>query len=81
MGEINMYKILLGQPEGKRPLRRQACRWEQACTYLRNRVTMAPEIFIIASRIFCILFLWIFAYYIIWGLNKGPVYGTSSTQT
>jgi hypothetical protein len=29
MGEmINMYKILVGKPEGKRPLRRHRLRWE-----------------------------------------------------
>jgi hypothetical protein len=29
MGEvINAYKILVGKPEGKRPLRRPRCGWE-----------------------------------------------------
>jgi hypothetical protein len=28
MGEINMFRILVGNPEGKRPLRRTRCRWE-----------------------------------------------------
>jgi hypothetical protein len=29
MGElINAYKILVGKPEGKRPLGRPRCRWE-----------------------------------------------------
>jgi hypothetical protein len=26
--EIGMYRILMGKPEGKRPLRRPRCRWE-----------------------------------------------------
>jgi hypothetical protein len=26
--EINIYEILVGKPEGKRPLRRPRCRWE-----------------------------------------------------
>jgi hypothetical protein len=25
----NVYKILIGKPEGKRPLRRHRCRWEE----------------------------------------------------
>jgi hypothetical protein len=29
MGALrNMYKILVGKPEGKRPLGRRRCRWE-----------------------------------------------------
>jgi hypothetical protein len=28
MGEINAYKILVGKPEGKRPLGRPRRRWE-----------------------------------------------------
>jgi len=29
MGEmINAYKIFIGKPEGKRPLRRPRCRWQ-----------------------------------------------------
>jgi len=28
MGEINAYKILVGKPEGKRPLGRPRGRWE-----------------------------------------------------
>jgi hypothetical protein len=26
--ERKMYKVLVGKPEGKRPLRKQRCRWE-----------------------------------------------------
>jgi hypothetical protein len=26
-GEVNAYRILVGKPEGKRPLGRQRCRW------------------------------------------------------
>jgi hypothetical protein len=26
--ERNMYKVLMGKPEGKRPFRRPRCRWE-----------------------------------------------------
>jgi hypothetical protein len=29
MGEgRNLYRVLVGKPEGKRPLERQRCRWE-----------------------------------------------------
>jgi hypothetical protein len=29
MGQVrNAYKILAGRPEGKRPVRRPGCRWE-----------------------------------------------------
>jgi hypothetical protein len=28
MGDENAYKILVGKPEGKRPLGRPRCRWE-----------------------------------------------------
>jgi hypothetical protein len=28
MGEMNAYRILLGKPEGKRPLGRHRCMWE-----------------------------------------------------
>jgi hypothetical protein len=29
MGEgIGVYRVLVGRPEGKRPLRRPRCRWE-----------------------------------------------------
>jgi hypothetical protein len=28
MGKINVYKILVRKPEGKRPLGRPRCRWE-----------------------------------------------------
>jgi hypothetical protein len=27
-GERNVYKVLMGKPEGKRPLGRPRCRWE-----------------------------------------------------
>jgi hypothetical protein len=27
VGKRNAYRILVGKPEGKRPLRRQRCRW------------------------------------------------------
>jgi hypothetical protein len=71
----NVCKILLGEPGGKRLLRRPECRWEQACTNPRHQVAMEPKIFMIAPRIFCVLFLWfcIFAHYIIWGIDKGPI--------
>jgi hypothetical protein len=38
MGEkINTYRIFVGKPEGKRPLRRTRCRWENNITiYLRE---------------------------------------------
>jgi hypothetical protein len=26
--EMNMYRVLMGKPEGKRPLGRPRCRWE-----------------------------------------------------
>jgi hypothetical protein len=26
--ELNLYKVLVGKPEGKRPLRRRKCRWK-----------------------------------------------------
>jgi hypothetical protein len=28
MGKRNAYKILVGKPEGKRPLERPRCKWE-----------------------------------------------------
>jgi hypothetical protein len=28
MGERKVYKVLVGESEGKRPLRRPRCRWE-----------------------------------------------------
>jgi hypothetical protein len=27
--ERNVYKVLMGKPEGKRPLERPRCRWDQ----------------------------------------------------
>jgi hypothetical protein len=27
-GERNVYRVLMGKPEGKRPLRRPRCMWE-----------------------------------------------------
>jgi hypothetical protein len=39
MGERNAFRILVGKPEGKRPLKRLRCRWVDNITLdLRDRM-------------------------------------------
>lgn len=35
---INAYKVFVGKPEGKKPLGRRSCRWENSITVGREGV-------------------------------------------
>jgi hypothetical protein len=60
--ERNVYRVLMGKPEGKRPLGKPRCRWEDGIIMdLREIGSLHPSAFM-ACREIALAFLYISLY-------------------